>query len=348
MKCGRWPHENEKSKGGLGMMFGGKRLRTLSALAALMLGTAHSFAQEPKPEPPEGYTLGFVTAAVGLSFYQSMKCGADEAAKELKVNLLWQGSQSISARDELQVLQAVAAQKPDGILLVPWDSTAFVAPTKQLMESGTPVITVDGSLVEAVDVQNIRTNNRDAGIQAAKDLAEMIGGKGKVLILTAAPGNAVQNERWQGFKEILDTDFKDIKVLDVQYVGSDAGKAASVTSSTIVAHSDLAAIYTTQGTGAEGAANALRAAGKTGQIKVVGYDASLKEVELLKAGELDALVSQTPYELGVRMVESMVKYLKEGKNANLPYQEYTPSKFLTRENVDDPENRKFIYLPDCN
>lgn len=330
------------------MMFGGKRLRTLSALAALMLGTAHSFAQEPKPEPPEGYTLGFVTAAVGLSFYQSMKCGADEAAKELKVNLLWQGSQSISARDELQVLQAVAAQKPDGILLVPWDSTAFVAPTKQLMESGTPVITVDGSLVEAVDVQNIRTNNRDAGIQAAKDLAEMIGGKGKVLILTAAPGNAVQNERWQGFKEILDTDFKDIKVLDVQYVGSDAGKAASVTSSTIVAHSDLAAIYTTQGTGAEGAANALRAAGKTGQIKVVGYDASLKEVELLKAGELDALVSQTPYELGVRMVESMVKYLKEGKNANLPYQEYTPSKFLTRENVDDPENRKFIYLPDCN
>ncbi len=145
---------------------------------ALVLA-APAFAQEAKPEPPDGYTIGFVTASIGLSFYSAMKCGADKAAAAHNVNLIWQGSQSISPRDEMQVLQAVAAQQPVGIILVPLDSTAFVAPTKQLMEGGTPVITADGSLVEPVDIQNIRTSTYDAGKQAARDVAQMVDGKAR-------------------------------------------------------------------------------------------------------------------------------------------------------------------------
>lgn len=327
--------------------------RALSVLVgtsfiALTFGASAAMASDPKPEPAGGYRIGFVTAAIGIAFYSSMKCAADKAAKANNVTLIWQGSQSISPRDEMQVLQAVAAQKPDGILLVPWDSTAFVAPTKELIANGTPVITVDGSLVEPVDLSNLRTNNRDAGIQAAKDLAAMVGGKGSVLVLTASPGNAVQNERWQGFKEVLDKDFKDMKVLEVQYIGSDASKAASVTSSMLAANPDLTAIYTTMDAGAEGAANAVRAAGKRGQVRIVGYDATLRQVELLKAGDFDALVAQSTFDLGTQMVEMMVKVLKEGsEKAALPQQVFTPFKFLTRDNVDDPDSKRFIYATEC-
>jgi len=94
-------------------------LQAAAAAVALVLA-APAFAQEAKPEPPDGYTIGFVTASIGLSFYSAMKCGADKAAAAHNVNLIWQGSQSISPRDEMQVLQAVAAQQPDGIILVPW------------------------------------------------------------------------------------------------------------------------------------------------------------------------------------------------------------------------------------
>ncbi len=314
------------------------------ALCAAM--PAH--AQDKKPRPDGGYNVGFVTASVGLTFYQAMKCAAEATAKDHGVNLIWQGSQSISPRDELQVLQAVASQSPDGILLVPWDSTAFIAPTKELMEAGTPVITVDGSLTEPVDIQNIRTSNLEAGKQAARDLAKMINAKGSVLILTASPGNAVQNERWAGFKEVLDKEYPDVHLLDVQYIESNASKAASVTSSVLTANPDLAAIYATQDAGAEGAANALRSAGKRGEVKVVGYDATERQVELLKAGDLDALVAQSPKQLGKIMVESMVKVLEEGRTAaNLPYQVFTPVKFLTRDNIEDADSKGYIYSPNC-
>jgi ribose transport system substrate-binding protein len=277
-----------------------------------------------------------------------MECWAKKAAAARGINLIWQGSQSYSPRDEMQALQAVVAQNPDAILLVPWDSTAFIAPAKEIMKSGIPVITVDGSLTEPVDIQNIRTNNRDAGIQAAKDLAGMIGGKGAILILTDTPGNAVQNERWHGFKETIDQAHKDIAVLEVQYIGGDAAKAASVTTSAIVAHPDLAAVYTTDGTGAEGAANAVRAADKRGKIRVVGYDATPRQVELLKAGEFDALVAQSTYDLSTRMIESIEKVLREGRTAaGLPYQVHTPFKFLTRDNIDEADSKHFIYAADC-
>jgi ribose transport system substrate-binding protein len=313
------------------------------------MGMVAAHADDAKPEPAGGYRIGFVTADVGLTFYESMKCAAEKTAKANNVSLIWQGSQSISPRDEMQVLQAVAAQKPDGILLVPWDSTAFIAPTKDLIASGTPVITVDGNLAEPVDISNLRTNNHDAGSGAAKALADMIGGKGTVLILSASPGDGVQNERWKGFKDVLDHDYKDIKVLDVQYIGADASKAASITASALAANPDLAAIYTTMDAGAEGAANALRAAGKQGKVRVIGFDATLHQVELLKAGDLDALVAQSTQDLGTQMVEMMVKVLKEGRDkAALPQQVFTPTKFLTRDNVDDPDSKRFIYNPDCS
>jgi ribose transport system substrate-binding protein len=324
------------------------RLFGAGMLAMTLSATALKAADDAKPEPPGGYKVGFVTADVGLAFYASMKCAADKTAAANKITLIWQGSQSISPRDEMQVLQAVAAQKPDGILLVPWDSTAFIAPTKDLIAGGTPVITVDGNLAEPVDISNIRTNNRDAGSSAAKDLAEMIGGKGGVLILSASPGDGVQNDRWKGFKEVLDKNYKDIKVLDVQYIGADASKAASITASVIAANPDLAAIYTTMDAGAEGAVNAVRAAGKQGKIRIVGFDATLHQVELLKGGELDALVAQNTGEIGTKMVEMMVKVLQEGRQkAALPQEVFTPVKFLTRDNIDAPESKGYIYNPDC-
>lgn len=327
------------------------KLRDLvtSAAIATICAAFPAMAQDAKPKPEGGYTIGFVTASIGLTFYQAMKCAADKTAEKHGVNLIWQGSQSISPRDELQVLQAVAAQSPDGIILVPWDSTAFIAPTKQLMDAGTPVITVDGSLTEPVDIQNLRTSNYEAGKQAAHDLATLVGGKGAVLILTASPGNAVQNERWAGFKEVLDADYPEMRVLDPQYIESDAGKGASVTTAMLTANPDLAAIYATQDAGAEGAANALRAAGKRGEVRVVGYDATMRQVEMLKAGDLDALVAQSPGQLGEQMIENMVKVLEQGREAAaLPYQVFTDVKFLTRENVDEEASKAFIYNGECS
>jgi hypothetical protein len=102
---------------------------------------------------------------------------------------------------------------------------------------------------------------------------------------TVSPSSTPRSPRANTPTE-LDHDYKGIKVLDVQYIGADASKSASITASTLAANPDLAAIYTTMDAGAEGAANALRAAGKQVKVRVIGFDATLHhQVELLKAGD---------------------------------------------------------------
>ncbi|MCZ7934866.1 ABC transporter substrate-binding protein [Agrobacterium leguminum] len=317
-----------------------------TVVAAVAVSSAAS--QDAKPEPDGGYTVGFVAPMIQLPFYAAMKCSAEKTAKKNNINLLWQGSTTSSPRDMMQIVQALVAQNPDGMLLAPWDATAFIASTKEMMSAGIPVITVDGSLNEPVDVANIRTGNIAAGKQAAEDLMKIVGGKGTVLILTDSPGNKVQTERYSGFKEVLESKFKGVTVLPVQYVNSQAAKASTITSATIAANPDLVAIYTTQDAGGEGAANALRAAGKTGEIKLVGFDATPAQVENLKAGNYDALVSQAPYDIGEQMIVAMKKVLVEGAaKAALPRDTLTGFKTLTRENVDLPESRRYIFRSDC-
>ena len=288
----------------------------------------------------EEITVGFVTAGVNLPFYSAMKCGADRAASAEDVDLLWQGTDSIAASDEMRALQAVQSRNPDGIILVPWDSNAFVAPTRTLIAQGTPVLTVDGSLSQPI-APYLGTDNLAAGAQAGEALGELIGGRGTVAILTAAPGNEVQNQRWRGFKAAIERRFPDIEVLEPQYVGSDTAKAATTTTSLLSGNHDLAAVYTTQDASGEGAASALRAAGKRGEVKLVSYDATPRQVQGLKAGTYDALVAQNPREIGAQMVRDIGRMVRD--EAQLPRQQYVPSKFLTRENVDDASTEGFVY-----
>jgi len=312
--------------------------------AALAACSNDSSGASDKGSSGKRYSVGFVTAGVNLLGYKVMKCAAEDTANDLNLDLTWQGTPSTEASAEMTVLQSVIARKPDGIILVPWDSNAFVAPVKQLMDGGTPVVTADGSLSKPVDVANVRTDNLAAGKDAAKALADELGGSGSIAILTDSPGNVVQNQRWQGFKDELDTNYPGIEVLPVQYVGSDNAKATSVASSLISGHSDLGAFYSTQDAGVNGAAAAIRAAGK--QIKNVGWDATPEEVALLKAGTVDGLVSQNfPMEAKL-MVETINKALRE-PDAKIDYDIYPTSKYLTRDNIDDPSSKDFIYEPSC-
>jgi ribose transport system substrate-binding protein len=240
----------------------------------------------------------------------------------------------------MRALQSVQTRDPDGIILVPWDSNAFVAPVRTLASQGTPVLTVDGALSQPI-APYLGTDNLAAGGQAGEALGTLVAGKGTVAILTAAPGNEVQNKRWQGFKARLSKRWPKMNVLEPQYVGSDAAKAASTASSLLSAHRDLTAIYTTQDASGEGAASAIRAARKRGDVKLVSYDATPRQVQGLRAGTYDALVAQNPREIGRQMIKDVARMVRD--DANLPKLQYVPSKFLTRDNVDEPSSKGYIY-----
>ena len=122
--------------------------------------------------------MTLIAGVKGDEFYITMNCGAQEKAKELGVQLDFQGPQEFDAAQQTPIVNAVAAKKPDAVLIAPTDTKALYAPIKQLADAGTKIVLVDTTLEQPdMAVSQIASDNEAGGETAAKALADLIGGK---------------------------------------------------------------------------------------------------------------------------------------------------------------------------
>ncbi len=318
--------------------------RLLAVIPTLLVtGVLAAFASAATP-----VNVAFVGADLVDPYYLTMKCGAFDAAKKYDVKLSWQGTNGVNFQPELTIFNAAIQKKPQSIIVAPFNPTAFVQPVQSAMSSGIPVVTVDGSLSKKVEVQNIRTDNLKVGGLAGDGMGKAIGGKGKVAIISFSPAIPVQADRVNGFKQALKKHYPDVEVVAVEYGGADAGKAAQKAAAILQAHPDLAGMYGTDTSDAEGAASAILAAGKRGTVKLVGYDAGPKQVKDLKSGLYDGLAAQAPYDVGFQSVKLAAQLARgQAKKGSVPYYQPTGGAYVTRDNVNQPAIKKFLYRPTC-
>lgn len=316
----------------------------VAALVALTACSSGSSSTESNGQK----VVGIVTAGANSPYYTAMRCGAERAANKQNVKIRWQGTPSTDAKEEMTVYNGLVSTSPDAMVVIPWDSVAFVQPIKAFRDSGKPVVTADGTLSQPVDIQNTSTDGTKAGAQVAQKLVD--GGlKGSVLVVTNAPGNAVQMARTVGFIATLKK-APGVEVLPLQFAGSDATKAATIVAATITAHPDLSLVFGTMDTIGQGAGSAVSAAKKTDAIKVIGYDADPASIEALKSGKYTGLISQNPDFMGYQSVTTLGKILNGSvKAADVkPYHVDSPVLYITKENVDSPEAKPFEYSSTCN
>jgi ribose transport system substrate-binding protein len=131
-------------------------------------------------------------------------------------------------------------------------------------------------------------------------------------------------------------------VLPELYAGNDsATQAAGLVSSVLSSHPNIVGIFASNVITAEGAANAIQTAGKTGKVAAIGYDASPQEATYLKAGTLTAIISQNPYKIGQLAIENAVKYLDGDKN--IPQDQPSTPLVITKDNLNDPATQTALY-----
>jgi ribose transport system substrate-binding protein len=289
----------------------------------------------------KNYKMTLIAGVKGDEFYITMNCGAQAKAKELGVTLDFQGPDKFDAALQTPIVNAVAAKKPDAVLIAPTDTKAMYAPIKQLADGGTKIALVDTTLEQAdLAVSQIASDNEGGGKEAAKTLGELIGGKGKVFVVNVKPGISTTDLRAKGFEE-------GAKAAGLTYVGQqfdddDAAKAAAVTKAELAKDPDLKGIFATNLFSAEGAATGIREAGKLGKVKIVGFDAGPKQVDELKKGTVQALIAQKPAEIGADGVEQAYNALT-GK----PTEKQIGTGFtsLTKDNLD--QNADAVYKASC-
>src|SRR3954464_3339106 len=134
------------------------------------------------------YKMTLIAGVKGDEFYITMNCGAQAEAKKLGVKLDFQGPDEFDASQQTPIVNAVAAKKPDAVLIAPTDTKALYAPIKQMADAGTKIVLVDTTLDQPdMAVSQIASDNEAGGKTAAEALAKLIGGSGKVFMVNVKP-----------------------------------------------------------------------------------------------------------------------------------------------------------------
>jgi ribose transport system substrate-binding protein len=288
--------------------------------------------------------LALIAGVKGDEFYITMHCGAQAEAKKQGVSLSFQGPDMFDPSLQTPIVNAVAAKKPDAILVAPTDTKAMFAPIKQASQNS-KIVLVDTTLDDAsMAVSQIASDNLGGGKAAGQELIKLMGSAGgKVMVMSVKPGISTTDLRAQGFKQAVQGQ-SGIQDLGVQYDNDDPAKAASIVSATLSAHPDLKGIFATNLFSAEGAATALRQRGKLGQVKIVGFDAGPKQVQDLSSGVVQALIAQKPGVIGADGVDQAVAALN-GKPTTKKIG--TGFVVVTKQNMNDPNVNKYLYKASC-
>lgn len=317
----------------------------LGVAAAGFAGTSASLAADGK-KPRVALIPGLTTD----SYYTTMRSGAQLAADQFGLELIWQGAPDFNPVTQVPVLEAVIAQRPDVLLIAPTDTQQLIGPLRRAFDAGITVITVDTYIGDGVyqtgtndwsfPMANIASNNIEGGRIGGKALGESVGGKGKVYVAHFRPGVSTMDEREAGFKTYVKEMFPNMEVLDTQYNDNDASKAASQFEAVFARNPDLAGVFGANVFSAIGAANGVRAAGMSGKVKVCAFDAPQTVMDDIKDGLVDLAIAQHPAEEGFLAVCCAVATFN---GQSIPTKIATGFTVLDVKNMDDPAFAKFIY-----
>ncbi len=295
----------------------------------------------------DSYTIAFIQGVIGDNFYITMDCGARAKAEALgNVTIDTQGPERFDQTLQTPILNAVVQSKPDAIMMAPNDFKGMIAPIQAAIDAGIPVLCVDTTIDSDIQLGDVATDNVEGGRLAARGLAEAIGGKGKVFVVNTIPGISTTDQREQGFREAIEQEFPDIQYLGQEFSNNDSNVAAQIVSARLQSDPDLAGIFGTNLFAAQGGAAALRQQGLQGKVKMVGFDAGPTQVQDLKSETVDLLIAQHPGDIGEIAVGLLHDYLANG-TAPDPKNQVTGATIVTRDNIDDPDVAKFLYVADC-
>ena len=292
-----------------------------------------------------GEKIVFIQGVKGDGFYISMGCGVNAEAKKLGVSVSTQGPAKFDATLQRPILASVVASKPAAILIAPNDVVAMQKPLEQAAKAGIKVVLVDTTVKDpSFAVSQIASNNLAGGAAAFAAVKKLVPGGGKVLGIGVKPGISTTDARDKGFQDAVRKSGGKFVSLGQQYSNNEPSIAAQITTAALAKDPDLKAIFASNLFSAEGAATGIKQAGKEGQVVVVGFDAGPDQVKALKAGTVQALIAQQPYDIGVQGIQQAVAALRGQPTKKKITTGFT---ILTKANVDTPAGKAAQYRAVC-
>jgi ribose transport system substrate-binding protein len=246
-----------------------------------------------------------------------MRRGAQEAADRLGVTLQVQAAErEIDVEKQMQIVENLIQTGIKALCITPSGSREIIAALVKAKNAGIPIVIVDTRLdaKAAADAgvepkTFVGSDNYEGGRIAGEYVAKATGGRARVGILEGIPGHETGDSRLRGFREAVAA-HPGITIAASQPANWERDQGFNVFQNMLQAHSDIDTVFAASDLMALGAVEAIAAAGRTGKIRVVGFDALDDAKKAIAAGTMEGSVAQFPSEMGRVAVESAVKVLR--------------------------------------
>lgn len=302
----------------------------------------------PGGSPSKRYSIAVIPKGTSHEFWKSVHAGAEKAAKELDCEITWKGPLKEDDReDQIKVVEDFITKKVDGICLAPLDDTALRVPVAEAQKQGIPVAIFDSALKDSTTVSFVATDNFKAGEMGGKKLAEVLAGKGKVILLRYQEGSASTREREEGFLAAMKANPGIEVVSDNLYAGATVETAQQASENLLAKFGGSGAfsvngIFCPNESSTFGMLRALQNAKLAGKVSFVGFDSTNVLLEAIIQGQINALVVQNPRKMGYEAVKAMVSHLKGEKvEARID----TGAVVIEKSNMESPEIKELLTPP---
>jgi ribose transport system substrate-binding protein len=313
--------------------------------AALLLVAA--FGSGCAPRATDGkLSIAVIPKGTSHVFWQSIHAGAEKAAKELGVTVIWRGPLREDDRSsQVSEVEGFVTRGVAGIVLAPLDDAALAPPVADAKRRGIPVVVIDSGLKGNDYVSFVATDNRKGGRLAGEHLAGLLKDTGKVLMLRYAEGSESTMQREEGFLEAIAAR-PGVQVVSAnQYGGADVEgaykKSESLLSRYKAPGGGLAVdgIFTPNESTTLAMMRVLQDNGWAGKVKFIGFDAADTLVKGLADAHIDGLVLQDPVNMGYLGVKTIVAHIR---GAPVEKRIDTGVRLVTRERMNDPDAKELL------
>ncbi|MFH1716457.1 MAG: substrate-binding domain-containing protein [Planctomycetota bacterium] len=329
-----------------------KKVLIVIVLAALAVIFTSVGCKQKAEDGAKKYQIAVIPKGTTHIFWKSIHAGAVKAQQELKaagidVEIIWKGPLKEDDREsQIRVVEDFVTRGVSGIVLAPLDDAALRVPVKDAVSNGIPVVIIDSGLKSEDYTSFVATDNYVGGRKGGERLAEILGGKGKVIMLRYQEGSASTMNREQGFLDVLKEKFPDVEVVSSNQYGGATTESAYSASENLLSPLRTAdggltidGIFCPNESTAFAMLRALEDGGLAGKVKYVGFDSSDRLVQGLQSGKIHGLVLQDPINMGYLGVKTVVAHLQGQK---VEKRIDTGSAVATPENMNDPKMKNLL------
>jgi rhamnose transport system substrate-binding protein len=275
-------------------------------------------AKKSEPAHPARMRVGLVAKSLGNGFFDAVHKGADEAAKELDVDVIFTGPTTPTAEGQIEVLNALIAQRVDAIAVSANDPDALVPTLKKALERGIKVLSYDSAVAPAGRIVHLApSSDQLIGEGVVALVAELAqpqiekGGRGKFAVVSATPTSTNQNAWLAEMRKALPK-HPGLDMVAVVYGDDVSDKSYREALALIQQHPDLAVLVSISSVGIVASARAVEDQGLTGKIKVTGLGLPSELIGYVEKGVVPKFAIWNPVDLGYSTTQIAVRLARGG------------------------------------